>query len=142
MCMLVITELSVCAKHKTLLLVGCVPFSIQFDSDKRYLTEEEKSVIAACEDIRRIKNALLLIHKMNKTFVLPIDGYCSDKDDKKKTKEPKNICFFYDDNTIYRKIGMDIIHKSTKNQIDNNVDSLKQIQNGLNNIPTLTYTKK
>jgi hypothetical protein len=113
------------------------------DEVSEYQTAVKEIIEKSGIDIRKNKEALLRLHLLNGTFQL--DGYCSDyeTDDKnsdhKKVKNPDYIAYFYSNEHILEKTGMDIHNKNAHHNIRSRFVDFDKFYTQTHNLPTLTY---
>ena len=100
-----------------------------------HLKDRNTAVQKEGSDIRRIKEALLNLHKLNKTFVLPTDAYCSDTEE----TNPEKVNIFYNDSHLLKKIKVDQSMNDTKTKMDRTIARLAEINSSIQSIPEPQY---
>jgi hypothetical protein len=99
--------------------------------------ERNNLVEQQCDEIREVKEALINSHKLNKTFTLPDDGYCSDNEEDKKN--PENIKISYNNQHILEKIKIADSMQQTTEKINFLLYFLTLFESNLNNIKDIQF---
>ena len=73
------------------------------------------------------------MHHLNKTFKLPVDGYCSDADE----KDADNVKNSYSNRHLLKKISIDFPMSQTKIKSDNLLKVLYELNQGIQDIDPL-----
>lgn len=98
-----------------------------------HLKKRDSIVTKECDEIRKLKMGLVALHHLNKTFILPEDGYCSDTE-----KDENNVKNSYNDEYILNeKIYVANSMKATKDKITTLLEQLSGLNEILQNIKQL-----
>jgi len=100
-----------------------------------HLQDRNAEVEKGGTEIRKYKEALLNLHKLNTTFKLPKDGYCSDEEG----CEPENVKNFYDDSHILEKIKIDQPMNDTRTKNERILATLHNINVSVQSLTPLRY---
>ena len=101
-----------------------------------YSTKRDALVTKECDEIRRLKKGLVILHHLNKTFVLPEDVYCSDEE-----KDENNVETSYNDRHLLEKIEIAFKMNETITKTENLLLRLAQLEQELKDIQPLVYSK-
>lgn len=102
--------------------------------------QRQLTITHACNEIRKIKNATINTHKLNKVFTLPTnenDGYCSDNE--QDIKNPENIKTSYNDEKLLEKIGIANKVEETNQKINAFLFTIQDLESKLKAIQPLQY---
>ena len=104
---------------------------------------EERNVIVAeqSKKIQKLKLALIQLHHLNKKFILPNEGYCSDEEDKEDIikKNEQNVELFYSDQHLLKKIQVDFSMNETKTKNERMIKTLGDLNQAIRDIQQLRY---
>lgn len=97
-----------------------------------YAVKREDIVKEECEEIRRIKKALIQLHNLNKTCKLPADGYCSDDE-----KNADNLTKSYNNQYILQKINVNYAIEQTNTKSLTLIKTLTELDQKIQVIESL-----
>jgi hypothetical protein len=86
------------------------------------------------DEIRRLKTGLIHIHKLNKTFSLSTEDYCSDDE-----LDPEEVKNFYSDTCLLEKIKVDQSMNETTTKTAQTLANLSSLNASIQRIPQLKY---
>jgi len=101
---------------------------------KAHLKERDDLVEIEGEDIRRVKRGLVQLHHLNKTFVLPEDGYCSDDE-----KDADNVKNSYNNKHLLKKNCIEFSMNETKTKVQQMLKTLCGLNQEIQDIQQLCY---
>jgi hypothetical protein len=100
-----------------------------------YIKNRDAFVTEECNEIRRLKKGLVILHHLNKTVVLE-GGYCSDEE-----KDENNVETSYNDKYLLKKIAINFQMNDTVTKTENLLLRLAQLEQELKDIQPLVYSK-
>jgi hypothetical protein len=102
-----------------------------------HIKERDALVAEEGDEIRRLKKALVELHHLNKTFILPKetqDGYCSDTE-----KDPENVILSYNDKHLLKKINVDVSMNNTIGKTEQTLKKLHELNKAIQEIQPIRY---